>query len=236
MIEMQMPEIVFKQDTHQYFVDGIEKIFPSKVLKELHLTKEYGAIDPAVVENAALRGSAVHKLLEYKTKGELDQYEIHEELRPYLDAHELFLQETKFKADPTACELKLYSAHHDYCCTLDIVGVLDGEIVVIDYKTSSAHDKAVELQTAAQFIAYNEWNQIRPAMKRFSLQLRKNGKYTLRDHSDVSAFLWLDALKLHRWKNAENKRGKREVVPDVQTESKGSGEIRGRQDSVQEMP
>jgi len=231
-----MPEIVFKEDTHQYFVDGVEKIYPSKVLKELHLTKEYGAIDPAVVENAAMRGSAVHKLLEYKTKGELDQYEIPEELRPYLDAHELFLQETKFKADPTACELKLYSAHHDYCCTLDIVGILDGEIVVIDYKTSSAHDKAVELQTAAQFIAYNEWHQIHPAMKRYSLQLRKNGKYTLRDHSNVSAFLWIDALKLYRWKTTENKRGKREVMPDVQKESEGSGEVYEDGSTVQALP
>lgn len=218
----EMSLIEFKEDTHQYFVDGVEKIFPSKVLKELHLTKEYGAIDPAVVENASMRGSAVHKLLEYKTKGELDRYEIPEELGPYLEAHKRFLQETKFIPDPKACELKLYSAHHDYCCTLDIVGVLDGEIVVIDYKTSSAHDKAVELQTAAQFIAYNEWHQMRPAMKRFSLQLRKNGKYTLRDHSDVSAFLWLDALKLYRWKTAGIKKRECGTMQAMQADGQGN--------------
>lgn len=192
------PTIDFREETHQYFVDGKEKVFPSKVIKDLRLGKEYGAIDPQVVANAGARGSAVHKVLELHVKGEIDNYEIPEKIKPYYEAFLSFLRGSRCQLFGSCSELAVYSGLHDYCTTIDIVGIIDGARSIIDYKTSASFDKAVELQTAAQQIAYNEWHEEK-VTKRYSLQLKKDGTYKLRNHTNVDLNAFLGALE--QWNN-----------------------------------
>lgn len=199
-MNLLLPEITFISNPHSYFVDGKEKIYPSKVLKDLNLCKSYSGVDPEVVANAGRRGTAIHKVLELHVKGEIDQYEIAEEVKPYYEAFKAFLEKEKFEPIKECAEIKMYSGLHDYCTTIDIVGILQGRIGIIDYKSSATFDRAVELQTAAQEIAYNEWHKEDPVVARYSLQLLKTGKYRLREHTNVSPYKWLYALKLWKWR------------------------------------
>ena len=189
--------------THIYTVNGKPKINPTTVLKDLGISKDYSGIDPEVVRHASERGTATHLAILLYEQGSLDFDSIDPEVAPYFEGYLKFRADHEWHALIERCEVALYHPALDYCTTLDAVGRLDGELAIIDFKTSYKHDRAVEIQTAAQLLAWNANNGLLETRSRYSLQLTKQASYRLRDHSAVPASVWSSCLDLWRWLGGE---------------------------------
>lgn len=176
----------FDEANHKYYVDGREVPSVSRVLQYAGVVPNYAAIAKAVVEVARDRGNIVHELIhKHHTEGS-SLRAVDEKSNGCLLAYEDFLSVTKY--EPIYTEERMFSEIWQYAGTLDSVGWLWSERVLIDVKTTSViHQDAVELQTAA-YLALHIENHKTEIHKRFVLHLRKNGKWSLVPCVDPYAF------------------------------------------------
>ena len=185
-------EVDFDPDTHTYRVDGVVVPHVTGVLESERLT-DYSHVDPLVLQVAQIRGDFVHKLTALDDKGILDVATIDPSLAPFLDAWRKFRRETWFL--PGMVEERLFHPVYRYAGTLDRVGLLDGERVLLDIKTGPILDGAA-LQTAAYAACLPV-----PMDKRMGVRLKDNGTYsveTFEDEHDEEIFL--AALALYKWR------------------------------------
>ncbi len=201
-----MPDIVTNEFSRIVTVDGKYPPHITDVLADMGISKSFQGVDPWYAE----RGTAVHLACKLINEGILDEKTVSEDIAGYVKAYTGWLGESGFVHEQS--ELPLYSGLHDFCGTLDLVGLLPktGRIV-LDIKTSSSLDPAVEIQVGAQAILWNHNYQEKPLSGRFVLQLRTDGTYRLKDLSHVNEFLFLDALHLWRWKQTHKRKVKVEV-------------------------
>lgn len=132
--------IEFDEKTHTYKVDG--NILPSvTTITSILSNIEYKEIDPEILNNAAKRGSAVHKAIEdYLLWGDYDLKIMYE---PYMEQFKKALEKEKFKTIKT--EFKLTNG--EICGTLDNMSILNDKKIIIDYKTTATiHKKLLEAQ------------------------------------------------------------------------------------------
>ena len=100
------------------------------------------------------KGTAVHQMIEtYINDGE---YQIGEDdpLYPYFRGY--LTWEAKAKPEKVQSEIYLESLKYGYCGTTDIICYLDGELWVLDLKTSKQMSDEMGLQLAAYAQAYYE--------------------------------------------------------------------------------
>jgi hypothetical protein len=83
---------------------------------------------------------------------------VNEQTRKAIHAASAWIAE-HFK--PVSMEHRLYSREHDYAGTLDVVGEVDGQLAVVDWKTSKAIYDEMPLQAAAYAQAWSEMNDER---------------------------------------------------------------------------
>jgi PD-(D/E)XK nuclease superfamily len=83
---------------------------------------------------------------------------VNEQARKAIQAASAWIAE-HFK--PVSMEHRLYSREHDYAGTLDVVGEVDGQLAVVDWKTSKAIYDEMPLQAAAYAQAWSEMNDER---------------------------------------------------------------------------
>ena len=167
-----MAQLLFFDEGHKYTLDGEE--LPSVSQLTRFISREiYGDVGQFNLDRAADRGTAVHKATEL-----LDKYgtaEIDEDIAPYLQAYIAFRKEHM-------CEWQKieYATHHPnnlYAGTLDRVGTVDGNLVVLDIKTSSTIQKPLY---TAQLNLYREMLPD-PIEQLVILHLKKDGTYKLID-------------------------------------------------------
>lgn len=189
--------VTFDEETHSYALLSGEPV-PS-VTTILQSLNNFGAVPMDVLHNAALRGTQVHKLCELYDLGETTECDAR--LIPYVEAWVRFRNDTGFV--PDAIEERVYHPLHHYAGTLDRAGVLFGRRAIVDLKTSHELSPVAALQTAAYLEA---WNHQRPragrAVRRYAVQLKKDGTYYVQEYSDSDDFeTFLSALALHQWKS-----------------------------------
>jgi hypothetical protein len=199
-----MPILALDSNNRILTVDGEPKPHITDVLRDMGLSKFYEGV--ADIQYYAERGQAVHMACRIINEGILDEESVSEDCKGYIQAYRLFLKESGFIHE--ASEIPLYSGLHDFCGTLDLVGAIHGQRVVIDIKTSSSIDPSVEIQVGAQAILWNHNNQGKPLSGRYVLQLKKDSTYRLKDLSHINEFLFLDALKLWHWKQSHKRKVK----------------------------
>ena len=167
-----MAQLLFFDEGHKYTIDGEE--LPSVSELTRFISREiYGDVGQFNLDRAADRGTAVHKATEL-----LDKYgtaEIDEDIAPYLQAYIAFRKEHK-------CEWQKieYATHHPdnlYAGTLDRVGTVDGNLAILDIKTSSTIQKPLY---TAQLNLYRKMLPD-PIEQLIILHLRKDGTYKLID-------------------------------------------------------
>ena len=167
-----MAQLLFFDEGHKYTIDGEE--LPSVSELTRFISREiYGDVGQFNLDRAADRGTAVHKATEL-----LDKYgtaEIDEDIAPYLQAYIAFRKEHM-------CEWQKieYATHHPnnlYAGTLDRVGTVDGNLVVLDIKTSSTIQKPLY---TAQLNLYRKMLPD-PIEQLVILHLKKDGTYKLID-------------------------------------------------------
>ncbi len=197
-----MAEIVTDESNRILTVDGQDKPHITQVLADLGLSKSFEGVTD--LEWFSQRGKAVHAACKLINEGTLDEKSVSEEIKPYVLSYQSWLAADGFSV--LKSELPLYSRLHDFCGTLDLVADGPEGFSVIDIKTSSSLDNAVEIQVGAQAILWEENNQLKPIKKRYVLQLKSDGTYRLKDLTHVYQYLFLDALNLWRWKMSHKRK------------------------------
>ena len=217
MCEPEVSNIVghrveFYPEPHIYKVDGEVKPSVTQILQAACVSPDYSEVDHGVLENKRRIGKEVHRICEAINKdlisgldiNSIDSYIDYTDIYRfgnYVDAYVAYCHDTGFR--PTHAETMVYSPSYDYVGTVDIVGMLKTDRVIIDLKTPSSDHPSYGLQTAAYQRAWEECYGLK-ITRRLSLLLHPNGKYTPCPHSDPLDFnIFLAALVIKRWKEAK---------------------------------
>lgn len=127
----------YNEELHQYFVGGEEKPSVTEIAKPISFER-LSALQSFLLEKARLRGERCHEYFEeYLLFGELNAEEIEGEYFPYVQQFVLWAKTYRPKVLFT--EKKLYS--DEFCGTADLICTIDGKLVLVDYKVTSAIDK-----------------------------------------------------------------------------------------------
>jgi len=179
-----MPELEFAESTHIYKLNGI--IIPSvtTVLGPLNNLK-YDGISEKTLENAAEKGSAVHKAIENFIEFGIE--DIESEHRGYFDGFMKWWQEKK--PEPVGVERRVYHRVMLYAGTVDLIAYIDGVLTLIDYKTTYAMN---DMTFSVQLEGYSQ------ALKSFGIQvqnkmilhLKKDGSYAVHEYPVNDPVRW----------------------------------------------
>ncbi len=161
----------FDEDSHTYYIDGVEVVSVTQALNEA------GMIDSKWwTEWARHRGSTVHKCLEFLVKGTLDLNSVYPKIQGYLDAYERFRDDTQFVC--AEVERHVWSPSQQAGGTLDQIGRLRDGTAIVDTKTG-----ALQWQTATQLTGYADLYKEETGTyvdKLIGLQLNLDGTYNTR--------------------------------------------------------
>lgn len=191
----------FDEDRHAYTLDGVPVPGVTTALKVVS-SADYAMVDPAVLERAAALGTAVHRVIELDIRGTLDTESLDPQLVPYYGLWREFLATSGFR--PIAAELRVASRRYGYAGTLDTLGMLHGELALLDLKRVVRLMRSTGPQTAGYELALREWRpDLVPEgakLKRYALQLTDRWNlHPLKDPRDARTFL--AALTCHQFMN-----------------------------------
>ena len=185
--------ITFNETDHEYRIDGERVPSVTELLKPL-TASQYGAINPEVLRQAAERGTEVHEACEAIDYG-LDPEDPSRDTWGYIEAYQQFLYDH---------DVEWYGVEEmggctdfaiDYAGTIDRWGIVDGEVAVVDIKTTSQpsieQKVAVCIQTELYSWIIDAKHDIDPT-RHFALYLKKDGDYTL---FDCDAFIRAESIK-----------------------------------------
>ena len=127
----------YDDETHKYYVGDVEKPSVTEIANPISFER-LSALQKVLVEKAKQRGKRCHELFEqYLLLGELDAEEIEVEYFPYVQ--QFVLWEKAYRPKVLFTEKKLYG--EDFCGTADLICEIDGKLIIVDYKVTSAIDK-----------------------------------------------------------------------------------------------
>ena len=179
-------KIDFNEDKHKYTVGGVHIPSVSEILSPLN-AERYGEINPAVVQQAAERGRAIHAITEQIDYGlDPDEDEV-EMVEGYIDAYYQFLFDHEVEWSMVerivACYRGVEGEPPIYAGTIDRFGIVDGKAAVVDIKTYASMTTEAQMTASCQTALYRsaiEGAYDEP-IKRYILHLKKDGKYRLID-------------------------------------------------------
>lgn len=160
-----MSKLIFKKETHQYFLDDKELISVSKIIDN-YLGFGYSHIAPEVLKNAANRGKWVHKINELYLQNINKENIINNLLIKlksltnelnynYCQKSLIFLQE-KFKENNYEFIIEKSFGYDWIAGTLDLIyfDKQKDKYFIVDYKTYSQLDKSKLERIKLQLTAY----------------------------------------------------------------------------------
>lgn len=175
---IEEPEIIIDED-HVYTVNGKHPPSVTKILSTLGFS-DFSMVPPHLLEAARIRGTAVHDCIQFIEENDLDWSTVHPEVRPYLDAFMLFREHAGYRTKVR--EKKIHHAVLNYCGRLDAIAdmvKMGIENAVCDYKSG-----VPQPGTRYQLVAYAMAESV-PFAPRFSIHLKRTGKYSLIQHKDT---------------------------------------------------
>jgi hypothetical protein len=142
--------------------------------------KEKGEDADAIVARAAERGKQVHTAIERYLKGEEVTWIDDQGYAKYsLEVWQMILKFADFwkRYNPklVGSEIHVFSDKYKYAGTIDLILEIDGELWIIDIKTSNTLPKVYHYQTAAYATAWNECFD-KPITKRGLLWLKSGAR------------------------------------------------------------
>lgn len=128
----QLPELTFDEGPHIYRLNGLE--IPSVTTLMRPLSDDfYRTVDPAVLDRAAKRGTAIHNAVENYT-----QFGIEDIAPAYAGYFDSFRRWWELrKPVPLATESKVYHKILRYAGTADLICLINGRLTLVDYKSSA---------------------------------------------------------------------------------------------------
>lgn len=188
-------DLFFDPEEHIYLVDGQEVVSITTVLNYLSDT-EYKKVNPAILEQAAKRGTAVHEYCELIDYDAMPEY-IEGDLVGYIQAYLSFIRD--YRPMWEQVEVTVYCESKGYIGTLDRAGLIDGKQTIVDIKTLASPTKmnkfTVSIQTAAYAVARAETFGIQTD-RRYALYLNKDGEYNLMDCGQYEVKYGIDSMAI----------------------------------------
>lgn len=125
-------------------------------------------------DEAAEEGRKIHSYIEDLTKGLVIPAEaVTPKARRCIKAFLTWYDE--YKPEIISVEQQVYNVDKGYAGTIDMVARVNGEVTVVDFKTSNAVHESYRVQVAAYVQAYN-MTATEPATKAFILHLNSKNK------------------------------------------------------------
>lgn len=199
-----MTGLTFDADTHTYRLD--DQVVPSVtgILRASGLI-DFGGIPERTLADARERGTAVHRAIHYYNESDLDVAWFRRTFPAYagyLNAWMLFREQRHFV--PLMNERRIASRRYRFAGTLDCLGLLDGALVLVDFKSGNPQDVAADLQTAAYEALAREWSSEdeplarllaqHPRLTRLGVQLKKDGTFKVETYKDPRQWTEFAAL------------------------------------------
>lgn len=128
-------ELIYYDDTHTYFCNGVKCISVTQLLK-FKFPSKYDGVSEQVLNKAAERGNKVHESIEMYCKYGIPSEEL-EEFRNFMFLKRMFGFEVKANEVPIILKYKGLIV----CGRLDLVLLENGELMLGDIKSTSALDK-----------------------------------------------------------------------------------------------
>ena len=164
--------IEYNDDAHEYRVNG--EVVPSVT----QVIKSSGLVDYShCTEYGRKRGTIIHEVVQLINEGDLDEDSVDPLIRPWISAYRAFLSDCAFRLYRS--EMIVHSELYGYAGRFDMYGRVNKRRAIIDVKTGQIGPD-VEWQLGAYMQAAKECG-LRPQTA-FSLQLRPDGTYRLREH------------------------------------------------------
>lgn len=144
----------YKDDTHQYFVSGVEKPSITSLIRKVY-GDHYAGADPEILERAAKYGTAVHNELKNLIEMRRENSDI-PLVSEYQEVQNYFTYvEPIYKIEPLFNE-KVVALYDDLnnivaCGRIDMYCLQDGQETLIDFKTTST---ILKPQVTAQLNLY----------------------------------------------------------------------------------
>ena len=156
-----------------------------------------------LTDTAADLGTRVHALIEDFINIKLGT-SLGETIKAKEDeilTYKAFLQwHGKYQPGYLKSELFLYSKKHKYAGTTDFIAMIDGEVCLVDIKTSARCYDTMGLQLSAYAHAYTEMTGVK-VDKLFILRLDKiTGKYQWKEYKNEFK-VFESVLKVFNWRN-----------------------------------
>lgn len=132
-----MADTYYDEEKHKYYVKGVEKPSVTEIASPIS-AQRLNALQMAMLERARMRGTRCHELAEqFLLLEEIDCEEVELEYFPYVKQFVLWVKTYRPKVLFT--EKILFGK--DFCGRLDLICEIDGKIINVDYKFTSAIDK-----------------------------------------------------------------------------------------------
>lgn len=178
---LSMPGLEFSEEGHVYTLDG--EVLPSvtQVMEPLS-RHEYARVDAWTLDRAASRGTAVHGAIETYIKYGI--YDVDPDHRGYMDGF-IGWWHTQCP-EPVGSEVRVYHELYRYAGTVDLLCMLDGKLMMVDFKTTSKLSEKnvrVQLEAYAQALRSHGVSIERKA----ALHLMKDGKWKLVEFEAMDA-------------------------------------------------
>jgi hypothetical protein len=193
--------LTFDAATHTYTLDGVPVPSVTQILRASGLI-DFTGIPESILEAARVRGTTVHQAIAYFNDGDLDleQFRIDfPDYVGYLEGWLSFCQQRHFVSVLSEC--RIASRRHQIAGTIDCLGELDGEAVLIDYATGRPQDVAKDLQTAA-YLSFAldmsidadadprlvDFFKRHALIRRYAVSLNRDGTFGLHRYDDPGDF------------------------------------------------
>jgi hypothetical protein len=194
----------FCDSPHRY-TDESGLFVPSatQVLK-LQGLSDYDGVPEDRMEIASIRGSKVHDLAASHSRyDEVDPSWVTEETGGYFKGYLKFLADTGFKPDPAWIETGIICKIHGMSLGLmpDVFGKIARDPWLIEIKCTSGVQASWSIQTGFQEMGIHGSNHV-GRVKRGALQLFKDGRYKLHQHTNhhEDEAIGIAALRLVHWR------------------------------------
>lgn len=189
------PGLTRDEETHTYkwqnrVVPGI-----TRLMEPIH---SYDGIPEWILERKADLGRQVHLACELWDKDDLDEASLDPVLAPYLEAWKLFRKERAGRM--RSVEPFLYHPGMGFAGQPDRWMEFDTPYDVVEIKTTCRLFNAVGVQLAAQQRLFMASDPTFKPGKRFAIQLKADGRYTLREYKETSDWpTFISLLTTHNW-------------------------------------
>lgn len=190
----------YNEELHKYYVNGVEVPSVTDICSPISFQR-LDALQKSMLDRAKARGTRCHEIAEeYLLVGEIDIDEIETEYIPYVQQFVLWVKTYRPKVLYT--EKRLWGK--DFAGTLDLICEIDGKIINVDYKFTSAMDKKSLSVQLEGYDRLTKENGIR-IDESWVLHIKKDG-YVFKPITKDKE--WFDILLAHNKKMKEKYNGK----------------------------